>query len=123
LLGDSHVVSIHVDGRKENKHLCDATFFSKIKDGAVFINTSRGHVADSQALANHLSLDPKASAVLDVHDPEPIEATYPLLGLPSVSLYPHAACKTKTATINMGWVVKDVVTVLRGEDPAFEAEL
>ena len=123
LLGDSHVVSVHVDGRKENKHLCDAAFFSKMKSGAVFINTSRGFVADSQALANHLSLDPKSSAVLDVHDPEPIEATCPLLGLHNVSLYPHAACKTQTATVNMGWVVKDVDAVLSGETPEFEALL
>ena len=123
LLGDSQIVSIHVDGRKENKHLCDVTFFSKMKAGAVFINTSRGVVVDSQALANHVSLDPKSSAILDVHDPEPIEATYPLLGLPNVSLYPHAACKTQTATINMGWVVKDVDAVLRGKTPKFESSL
>jgi D-3-phosphoglycerate dehydrogenase len=123
LLGDSHVVSIHVDGRKENKQICDATFFGKMRAGAVFINTSRGFVADAQALANHLSLDPTASAILDVHDPEPIDATYPLLGLPNVSLYPHAACKTQTATTNMGWVVKDVDAVLRGETPEFEASL
>ena len=82
-----------------------------------------GFVADSQALANHMSLDPSATAVLDVHDPEPIEATYPLLGLPNVSLYPHAACKTQTATINMGWVVKDVNAVLQGDTPRFEALL
>ena len=121
LLGDSHVISLHVDGRKENKHLCGATFFGKMKAGAVFINTSRGFVVDSQALANHMSLDPKASAVLDVHDPEPIPAEYPLLGLPNVALYPHVACKTQTATTNMGWVVKDVDAVLRGETPKFEA--
>ncbi len=94
-----------------------------MKAGAVFFNTSRGVVVDSQALANHVSLDPKSSAILDVHDPEPIEATYPLLGLPNVSLYPHAACKTQTATINMGWVVKDVDAVLRGKTPKFESSL
>ena len=123
LLGDSHVVSIHVDGRKENKHLCDSTFFSKMKSGVVFINTSRGFVVDSQALANHVSLDTKSLAVLDVHDPEPIGATYPLLGLPNVSLYPHVACKTQTAMVNMGWVVKDVEAVLRGITPKFESLL
>lgn len=94
-----------------------------MRAGAVFINTSRGFVADSQALANHLSLDPGASAILDVHDPEPIPQAYPLLGLSSVDLYPHVACKTKTATINMGWVVRDVDAVLNGKTPKFEASL
>lgn len=121
LLRECHVISIHVDGREENRHLCDAAFFGKMREGAVFINTSRGFVADSQALANHLSIDSKAMAVLDVHDPEPISAEYPLLGLSNVALYPHVAGKTRTATENMGWVVKDVEAVLDGKEPLYEA--
>jgi len=37
-------------------------------------------------------------------------------------LYPHIAAKTETAMKNMGWVVKDVELVLRGEEPAYEAK-
>ena len=123
LLGECHAISIHVDGREENKHMCDAAFFGKMRSGAVFINTSRGYVVDSTALANHLSIDSKATAVLDVHDPEPISAEYPLLGLSNVELYPHVACKTRRATENMGWVVKDVEAVLAGKEPTFEASV
>ena len=120
LLSTSDVISIHVDGRNENKHLCSATMFTSLKPDVLFMNSSRGFVVDANALADFLSDHQSAHALLDVHDPEPITATYPLLGLPNVSLYPHAACKTQTATINMGWVVKDIVAVLCGEEPSFK---
>jgi D-3-phosphoglycerate dehydrogenase len=47
-------------------------------------------------------------------------ANYPLLGLKNTSLFPHIAAKTETAMQNMGWVVRDVEKVLRGEDPVYQ---
>jgi len=123
MLQESHVVSIHVDGRTENKNLVDGQFLAAMKPSAVFVNTSRGFIVDAQALANHLRHDPQATAILDVHDPEPFPDTYPLLGLANAYLYPHIAAKTQTAMINMGWVVKDVDAVLRGEEPKFETSV
>ena len=121
LLSTSDVISIHVDGRRENKHLCNAEVFTSMKPDALFMNSSRGHIVDAYALADFLSHNQDARALLDVHDPEPITNEYPLLYVSNAILFPHIACKTKTATTNMGWVVKDVVAVLRGEQPAFEA--
>jgi D-3-phosphoglycerate dehydrogenase len=57
-----------------------------------------------------------------VHNPEPFTSSYPLLGIENASLYPHIAAKTETAMKNMGWVVKDVDLVLRGEEPTYEAK-
>ena len=121
LLSTSDVISIHVDGRGENKHLCNTEMFASIKPGALFMNSSRGHVVDAYALADFLSHNPNARALLDVHDPEPITNEYPLLHVSNATLFPHIACKTTTATTNMGWVVKDIVAVLEGEQPAFKA--
>jgi len=123
LLLESDIISVHVDGRKDNTHLCNTEFFQNLKSGAIFINTSRGFVVEASSLANHLRHDLEATAILDVHDPEPIQSTYPLLDLPNVELYPHIACKTKTATINMGWVVRDVLAVIKGETPVYEVDL
>ena len=122
LLFESDVISIHVDGRKENEHLCNAAMFRQIKSNALFINASRGFIVDAYALAEFLQQADGAKAVLDVHDPEPITSEYPLLHVPNATLYPHIACKTTTATENMGWVVKDIVAVLRGEQPMFEVK-
>lgn len=121
LLTESDVISIHVDGRKENTHLCNSQFFSQVKDTVVFVNSSRGFVVDAYALSDFLKHNTEANAIIDVHDPEPIPPQYPLLHVSNVTLYPHIAAKTKRASVNMGWVVKDVYKVLLGESPRHPA--
>ena len=51
LLNISDVVSVHIPFNDENKNCIDAAMISKIKHGAIFINTSRGELVDEQALA------------------------------------------------------------------------
>lgn len=85
------------------------------------INTSRGFVIDPAPMAAFLAEHPQATAVLDVHEPEPFDAAYPLLGLANARLYPHLASRTETAMNNMSWVVRDVAAVLEGKRPAFGA--
>jgi D-3-phosphoglycerate dehydrogenase len=80
---------------------------------AVFINTSRGFVVDHAALAAWLSAHPGAQALLDVHDPEPFDASNPLLGLPNAHLAPHLASRTDAAMEAMSWVVRDVWEAIR----------
>ena len=62
-----------------------------------------------------------AGAAIDVFDPEPPGADYPLLGLDNVLLTPHMAARTHTAVENMSWVVRDVVAVLSGRAPRHPA--
>jgi len=64
---------------------------------------------------------PDAVAVLDVHDPEPIERGEALLGLDNAILTPHIAGATGRAKREMSWVVRDVWRVLSGESPEHEA--
>ena len=51
LLNISDVVSVHIPFNDKNKNCIDAAMISKIKHGAIFINTSRGELVDEQALA------------------------------------------------------------------------
>ncbi|HUH24036.1 MAG TPA: HAD-IB family phosphatase, partial [Brevundimonas sp.] len=51
LLAEADVVSLHVDGRKENTAIIGAAQLAKMKPGALFLNLSRGHVVDVDALA------------------------------------------------------------------------
>ena len=121
LLKESDVVSVHVDGRSENKNLLDASLFKMMKSDVLFINTSRGFVVNTSDLADHLAHYPFTRVVLDVHQPEPFTTSYPLLGKQNATLYPHIAAKTETAMKNMGWVVKDVEAVIQGDEPKYEA--
>ncbi|HEY2585766.1 MAG TPA: NAD(P)-dependent oxidoreductase [Tepidisphaeraceae bacterium] len=111
------VLSLHVDMRPGNEHLVGREQLATMKPTAILINTSRGEVLDASALADAIRARRLAGAALDVFDPEPPKADFPLLGFENVLLTPHVAARTYTAIENMSWVVRDIVAVLNGERP------
>lgn len=121
LFEQSDVLTVHIDGRPSNKNFVNAPLLARLKADAVLINTSRGFVMDTAALAEFLQGHTAASAILDVHEPEPIDASNPLLGLANAHLAPHLGAATAKAHTNMSWVVRDVWRVLSGETPEFPA--
>jgi len=125
LFRDSDIVTIHVDGRPENRHLLDGPALGQLNRDCLLINTSRGMVVDADALADwaRSAAGDGARAVLDVHDPEPPfgDVAYPLFGLANVRLLPHTASRTTQALEAMSWVVKDVWAVLEGRAPRYKA--
>ncbi|MDN2481306.1 2-hydroxyacid dehydrogenase [Vibrio agarivorans] len=70
LIRESDVISLHCPMTKENYHLLDATAFSKMKDGVMIVNTSRGELLDSQAAIEALKQGRIGSLGLDVYDNE-----------------------------------------------------
>lgn len=121
LFREADVVTLHVDMRSGNEHLVGAPLLSLMKASAVLINMSRGEVLDTAALAAALRGGKLAGAAIDVFDPEPPKADFPLLGLDNVLLTPHMAARTATAMENMSWVVRDVLEVLNGKPPSYPA--
>ncbi|MFM8697830.1 MAG: NAD(P)-dependent oxidoreductase, partial [Phycisphaerales bacterium] len=113
LFAESDVITVHVDGRASNAGFVGASLIGRMRPEAVFINTSRGFVVDHAALAAWLAAHPGAQALLDVHDPEPFDASNPLLGLPNAHLAPHLASRTDAAMEAMSWVVRDVWEAIR----------
>ncbi|MBL8764486.1 MAG: 3-phosphoglycerate dehydrogenase [Phycisphaerae bacterium] len=114
LFVESDVLTIHIDGRPENRLFVNAALLGRLKPDALLVNTARGFVLDAAALAAFLRSHPAARAALDVHEPEPFDAAYPLLGLPNARLTPHLASATATAKRNMSWVVRDLCRALTG---------
>lgn len=108
LLEGADVLSIHVDGRPQNRGLIGTPELDRLRPEALLINTSRGFVIDTPALAAWLRANPRARAVIDVHEPEPFAADYPLLGLENARLTAHLGSGTRTAKRNMSWVVREV---------------
>jgi phosphoglycerate dehydrogenase-like enzyme len=121
LYRESDILSLHVDMRAGNEHLVGADAISQMKPAALLINTSRGEVLDTDALENALREKRVAGAMIDVYDPEPPKAEFPLVGMENVLLTPHMAARTYTAIENMSWVVRDVVEVLEGRPPKYPA--
>jgi len=121
LFAASDVISLHIDGRPENRGIVGADLLGRMRADALLINTSRGRVIDHAALAEALHASPRRRAILDVHDPEPIPETHPLLNHPRVRLLPHLASRTRSGNEAMEWVVRDVIAVLEGSAPRFPA--
>lgn len=67
---DADVVSVHLAAAPETKGAIDAGFFAKMRDRAIFLNTSRGEIVDQAALANAIS-EKGIRAGLDVYADEP----------------------------------------------------
>lgn len=112
VLRHADVISLHVDPRPANRHLLGQAALARVRPAAILLNTSRGLVVDHAALAQFLRANPASSAVLDVHEPEPITDENPLLGLPNAHLSPHIGAATRLAQENMSWVVRDVWAAL-----------
>ena len=101
LLAEADVVSLHVDGRKDNADVIGAAQFAKMKPGVLFLNLSRGHVVDVDALAEAVKSGRVAGAAVDVFPEEPRTNAdpfaSPLQGLKNVILSPHIGGSTEEA--------------------------
>jgi phosphoglycerate dehydrogenase-like enzyme len=79
LLSTADFVSVHVPLNEQTRGMIGAREFGLIKRGAIFVNTSRGAVANEQALLNSLLDGHLAAAGLDVLDGEPEIDRHPLV--------------------------------------------
>lgn len=111
LLAESDVVSLHVDGRAENAHVIGAAQLGRMKDGAILLNLSRGHVVDVGALAQALGAGRIGGAAVDVFPEEPATNAdpfdSPLRGLRNVVLTPHIGGSTEEAQEAIGEFAAD----------------
>ena len=97
-LGQIDVVSFHVPGGADTKHLLNRErLFSKCRPNLLVVNDSRGEVVDEFALADALKEKKIAGAALDVYATEPPAKDHPLFGLENVVLTPHLGASTDEA--------------------------
>ena len=105
LLKKVDVVSIHVDGRPENKNLIGESKIKIIKEGSIFLNTSRGFVVDIPALVKYIKNGKIRGAAIDVFPEEPMsnkeKFVTELQSLPNVILTPHIGGSTEEAQRNI----------------------
>lgn len=106
LLEKADVVSLHIDGRDSNTNLISHREFGLMKQGVVFINLSRGHVVDINALQENIKNGKVAGCAIDVFPYEPVsnqeKFTSTLRGLANTILTPHIGGSTSEAQENIG---------------------
>lgn len=101
LLAQSDVLSVHSVLSEATKGVFNKAAFSKMKNSAIFINTSRGSVHHEEDLIEALRTEKIWGAGLDVTNPEPMHADNPLLQMPNVAVLPHIGSATVEARNGM----------------------
>jgi len=117
LLERSDFVSMHTPLTPETRGLIDADALRRMKPTAYLVNTARGPVVDTEALAAGLHAGEIAGAALDVTDPEPMPADHPLLDAPNLLVLPHLGSATHATRERMAdMAVDNLLAGLRGEE-------
>jgi D-3-phosphoglycerate dehydrogenase len=94
----------------------NAARFSRMKRGALIVNTARGGIIDEPALHAALTSGHLAGAGLDVFDAEPTPVNNTLLALDTVIASPHMAGVTTESVAGMAVVTaENILSVLDGK--------
>lgn len=112
----SDIVSLHCPLTKENYGLINKEFISKMKDGAIIINTARGGLVNSEDLARALVSGKLSGAGIDVLEDEPPIHSNPLIGLKNCLVTPHIAWMPIEARAKVIQICRDnLESFLKGE--------
>jgi D-3-phosphoglycerate dehydrogenase len=118
VLRQADVVTCHTPHTKETHHMIDAAAVAQMKDGVIFVNTSRGKTQDENALVVGLESGKIRAAGIDVFEEEPASSDNRFFQLENVIVSPHIAGVTRESTRNTALqVTAEMLRVLRGEKP------
>jgi D-3-phosphoglycerate dehydrogenase len=118
LLAESDVVSLHAAVTPETEGLIGAEQFARMKEGAIFINSARAQLHDTDALVAALQSGRLAGAGLDHFVGEHLPTDHPLIGMNNVVLTPHIGGATYDTEANHSRLIADgLVTLLEGGIP------
>ena len=120
LLKESDIITIHAALTEETLNLIGEPQLKQMKPTAHLVNTSRGGLVDTDALAKAIREKWIAGAGIDVYVKEPPDPDFPLFGLNEVTLAPHLSWYSEEA----GWsirekILEDYVRFIEGRAPRF----
>lgn len=118
VLAFSDILSVNVPLTPGTRGLLSRERLEMIKDGSILVITSRGGIADEEALAEMLASGRLAGAGLDVFAEEPLPVESPLLKAPNVVLTPHMGGSTEESVENISEIIASSCRqILAGEIP------
>lgn len=117
VMANSDIITVHVPLNDSTKGMINGQLIGLMKPSAIFINTARGPIVDSAALADALNQGKIAAAGVDVFEMEPpIPEDHPLVTAKNTLLTPHVAFATKEALERRAAIVfENAFGWLRGE--------
>lgn len=119
LFRESDIISVHCPTTDQTRNMFNIDLFNKMKDGAYFINTSRGEVVVEEDLVEALKCNKLAGAAIDVTRVEPISSNSILLTAPNLIITPHIAGSSyDVQCCGTQMVMDSLVDFINGEKPA-----
>jgi glyoxylate reductase len=116
VLDESDFVTLHCPLTDDTRGLIGVEALRRMKREAILVNTARGAIVDTDALADALTAGEIAGAALDVTDPEPLPADHPLLKAPNLIVLPHVGSATHATREAMAdLAVDNLLAALRGD--------
>lgn len=120
LLKVSDMISLHVPLTSDTRGLIGQREISLMKKGTYIVNTARGGIVDSDALAEGLRSGQIAGAAVDVFDTEPPDFSSPLFNVERIIMTPHIGAYTIEAIRRMDCIAaENIVKVLHAETPEY----
>jgi D-3-phosphoglycerate dehydrogenase len=117
----SDVVSMHAPVTPETTGMIGAAQFSAMRMGALYLNTARAKLHDTDALVAALQSGHLGGAGLDHFEGERLATDHPLVGMPNVVLTPHIGGATWDTEARQATMVADELTRLINGEPFLHA--
>ena len=117
LLCNSDIVSYHVPKTNYTHQIINQESLKQMRQDAILINTSRGHIHDEDALYEALSSGKIFGAGLDVFEIEPLQKNSPLKKLKNVLLTPHSAPDKESYLRSIRNALTNIIRVSKGNPP------
>jgi D-3-phosphoglycerate dehydrogenase len=114
LLAEADVVSMHAMVTPETQGMIGAEQFARMKDDAIFVNTARAMLHDTDALVGALESGTLAGAGLDHFEGEHLPTDHPLQFMGNVVLTPHIGGATYDTEANHSKLIADGLEQLLG---------
>ena len=120
LLAEADIISLHAPVTDDTVGMIGATQFADMRDGAVFLNTARAQLHDTNALVEALQSGKVAAAGLDHFVGEWLPPDHPLMAMPNVVLTPHIGGATWNTEVRQAHMVADgLEALLSGTTPTY----
>lgn len=117
VMAEADIISVHTPLTPQTKGLIGAKQIAEMKQGAILVNTARGPVVDTDALAEALKAN-KICAGIDVYEKDPpLPADHPLLGAPNLVCTPHVGFDTKESIDRRADMVFENITAWEDGSP------
>jgi phosphoglycerate dehydrogenase-like enzyme len=116
LLPRAEVVILATPLTDATRGLAGADFLSRMPDGALLVNVSRGAVVDTKALLTELESG-RLRAALDVTDPEPLPPGHPLWRAPGVLITPHVGGPSTAFLPRAERLLREQLTRFAADEP------